>query len=97
VIEEVVNAAQSPWQNLYAERVIGSIRRECLDFMIVLSAAHLIRILTAYSEYYHRSRTHLSLQRNAPVPCEIEPREQGPVRAIALVGGLHHRYIRMAA
>lgn len=95
-IQQVPMAARSPWQNSYAERIIGSIRRECLNFMIVLSAAHLKRILTAYFEYYHLSRTHLSLNRHAPVPREIEPPECGPVRAIPLVDGLHHRYTRRA-
>ena len=95
-VEEVVTAARSPWQNPYVERLIGSIRRECLDHVIVFNETHLIRILTSYFEYYHGSRTHLSLERNAPVPREIEPLERGPVIANSQVGGLHHRYARAA-
>jgi len=96
-IEEVVTAKQSPWQNPYAERLIGSVRRECLNHFIVLGQPHLRRILAAYFEYYHGSRTHLSLARNAPLPRELEPLDCGPVVSIPLVGGLHHRYTRRAA
>ncbi len=95
-IEEVVIAYRSPWQNPFVERLIGSIRRECLDHMIVFNEAHLLRILTDYFSYYHEARTHLSLDRNAPRPRKIEPPEQGKVVAIAQVGGLHHRYTRAA-
>lgn len=95
-IEEVVTAYRSPWQNPFAERLVGSIRRECLDHMIILNEAHLIRILTSYFEYYHHSRTHLSLDRNAPIPREVEPPDRGEVVAIPQVGGLHHRYARAA-
>ena len=79
------------------ERLIGSIRRECLDHLIVLNEAHLKGILTAYFESYNNSRTHLSLERNAPHSREIEPPERGEVIAIPQVGGLHHRYTRRAA
>ena len=96
-IAEVLTTPQSPWQNPYAERLIGSIRRECLDHVIVLKEGHLKRILTSYVEYYHHSRTHLSLARNAPFPRDVEPPERGPVIAIPQVGGLHHRYTRRAA
>ena len=96
-IEEVVSAPRSPWQNPYVERLIGSIRRECLNHLIVLNESHFKRILAEYLEYYHNSRTHLSLGRNAPVPRIVEPPERGPVRAIPQVGGLHHRYTRSAA
>lgn len=96
-IEEVVIAPRSPWQNPYCERLIGSIRRECLDHLIVLNEAHLLRIPASYFNYYHRSRTHLSLGRNAPMPCEIEPPGRGKIIAIPQVGGLHHRYTRRAA
>ncbi|MCH7592753.1 MAG: integrase, partial [Planctomycetes bacterium] len=75
---------------------IGSIRRECLDHLIVFNETHLIRILTAYFEYYHQSRTHLSLDRNAPIPREVELPSEGRVIAIPQVGGLHHRYTRAA-
>ena len=95
-IEEVIIACRSPWQSPFVERLIGSIRRECLDHVIVLNEAHLIRILTSYFGYYHKSRTHLSLNRNAPDPREVEPVEKGRVIAIPQVGGLHHRYTRAA-
>ncbi|MCP4203558.1 MAG: transposase family protein [bacterium] len=95
-IEEVVISYRSPWQNPYCERVIGSIRRECLDHLIVLNEAHLLRILASYFEYYHRSRPHLSLKRNAPVPRRVEHPSEGKVIAIPQVGGLHHRYTRAA-
>jgi len=95
-IDEVVIAPRSPWQNPYCERVIGLIRRECLDHVIVLSEMHLKRILSDYFDYYHRSRTHLSLDRNSPVPREVEPPSQGEVVAIPQIGGLHHRYTRAA-
>ena len=95
-IEEVVTAYRSPWQNPYVERLIGSIRRECLDHVIVLSEAHLRRILASYFEYYHASRTHLSLDRNAPIEREVQPRWKGKVVGIPQVGGLHHRYTRAA-
>jgi len=93
-IEDVMIAPRSSWQNPFAERVIGSIRRECLDHVIVLNEGHLRRILTRYCTYYHDTRTHLSLGSNAPVPRDIEPPERGKVIAIPHPGGLHHRYIR---
>ena len=95
-IEQVVIAYRSPWQSAYVERLIGSIRRDCLDHVIVTSESHLRRILTSYFAYYHESRTHLSLDRNAPVPREVEPPSNGRVIAIPMVGGLHHRYTRAA-
>jgi transposase InsO family protein len=95
-IDEVITAPHSPFQNPYAERVIGSIRRECLDQMIVLNEDHLRRILQAYFKYYRDSRPHLSLERNSPEPREIEPPSQGKIIAIPQVGGLHHRYRRAA-
>ncbi len=95
-IEEVITAPRSPWQNPFAERVIGSIRRECLDHVIVFNETHLLRILRDYFAYYHEARTHLSLDRNAPVPREVEPPSNGRVIAIPQLGGLHHRYTRAA-
>ncbi|MBU1983873.1 transposase [bacterium] len=80
----------------YVERLIGSIRRECLNHVIVFNEAHLRRILTSYFAYYHKSRAHLSLERNALVPREVEPPERGAVIAVPQVGGLHHRYTRAA-
>jgi transposase InsO family protein len=96
-IHEVLTAPRSPWQNAYAERVIGSIRRECLDHVIVLNDIGLTRILTRYLAYYHRSRTHLSLAKDSPQPRPIAPSTLGPVVVIPQVGGLHHRYERRAA
>jgi transposase InsO family protein len=94
-IEEVVSAPRSPWQNPYVERLIGSIRRECLNHVIVFGENHLRRILESYFEYYNSSRTHLSLARDAPKHRAVEWR--GNVIAIPQVGGLHHRYSRVAA
>jgi hypothetical protein len=76
---------------------MGSIRRECLDQVIVLLESSLRKPLKSYFEYYHRSRTHLSLGKDAPEPRRIEPPEMGPVVAVPQVGGLHHRYERRAA
>ena len=95
-IEEVIAAPRSPWQNPYVERIIGSVRRDCLDHVIVFSEAHLRRILTSYFAYYHESRTHLSLERNAPILRKVEHTSEGKVIAIPQVGGLHHRYTRAA-
>jgi transposase InsO family protein len=95
-LAEVIIAYRSPWQSPYVERLIGSIRRECLNHVIVFNEAHLTRILTAYFAYYHEARTHLSLERNAPLPRKVEPPEQGAVISIPQVGGLHHRYTRAA-
>ena len=96
-MEEVVTAPRSPWQNPYVERLIGSIRRECLDHVIVLNEDHLKRILSSYLEYYHDARPHMSLDSNAPIPREVEPPDRGPVVAVPHVGGLHHRYTRQVA
>ena len=96
-IEEVITAARSPWQNPFVERLIGSIRGECLNHVIVLGENHLRGILKSYFEYYHRSRTHLSLAKDAPEPRAKQPPELGAVIEIAAVGGLHHRYERQAA
>ena len=95
-IDEVPTAPRSPWQNPYAERVIGSIRRECLDHLIVFHEHHLRRILASYLDYYHRDRPHLSLERNAPIPRDVVPPSQGKVVSEPLLGGLHHRYSRAA-
>ncbi len=95
--EEVLTAPRSPWQNPYVERLIGSIRRECLDHVIVLNERHLKRVLRGYFDYYHRWRTHLSLGMEAPVPRAVQAADRGEVRAIPEVGGLHHHYERRAA
>jgi putative transposase len=96
-MEEVLIAAQSPWQNPYVERLIGSIRRECLDHTIVLSERHLKRILTDYFAYYHRWRTHQALEMDCPEPRDVHPPNRGRVTETAEVGGLHHHYERAAA
>ena len=96
-IEEVLTAFKSPWQNGYVERLIGSIRRECLDHVMVLGERHLRRILYSYFVYYHCSRTHLSLAKDAPDERPIQRPEMGEVIELAQVGGLHHRYERRAA
>jgi putative transposase len=96
-VDEVVIAPGSPWQNPYVERLIGSIRRECLDHVIVLSERHLQRLLQQYVGYYRGWRTHLSLAMDCPVPRPIHPPEQGRVIAVPEVGGLHHHYERQAA
>ena len=95
-IQEVLTAPRSPWQNPYVERLHGSIRRECLDHVIVLNERHLRRQLSSYFHYYHTARCHLSLKRNAPFPREVEPVLAGRVVADPMVGGLHHRYRRAA-
>ena len=94
---EVLSTPRSPWQRAYVERVIGSIRRECLDHVIVFDENSLRRMLASYLDYYHRSRTHLSLGKDSPVPRPIQPPGIGPVVAVPQVGGLHHRYARRAA
>ena len=96
-MEEVLTAPRSPWQNPFVERLVGSIRRECLDHVIVWNERSLRRTLQNYFAYYQRSRTHLSLGKDAPEPRAVEPPEQGCVVAIPQVGGLHHRYQRRAA
>jgi putative transposase len=96
-IQAVRTAPRSPWQNAYVERVIGSIRRECLDHVIVASTAGLQRVLTEYIAYYMRSRTHLALEKDAPISRPVRPPSAGRVVATPLVGGLHHHYDRAAA
>src|SRR5438876_10430546 len=96
-IQEVLPAPHSPWQNPFAERLIGSIRRECLDHVLVLRESHLRRILARYFSYYHRARTHLALDKDAPDGRPVELPEAGRIVEIPEVGGLHHRYLRQAA
>ena len=96
-IREVLSAPRSPWQRAYVERVIGSIRRECLDHIIVFQESSLRRTLNSYFDYYHRSRTHLSLGKDSPEPRPIQPPKMGSVVAVPQVGELHHRYERRAA
>ena len=89
-------APRSPWQDPYCERVIGTLRRECLDHVIVLNEAHLRWMLSSFLDYYHASRPHQSSGSNAPTPRDIEPPSRGRVIGIPQVGGLHHRYSRAA-
>jgi transposase InsO family protein len=95
-IDEVLIAPRSPWQNPFAERVIGSIRRECLDHFIIFNERHLYQVLRAYVEYYSNARTHLSLDRNSPVPRTTQLPSDGKVVSIPHVRGLHHHYKRVA-
>jgi transposase InsO family protein len=96
-IQLVLSAPRSPWQRAYVERVIGTLRRECLDHVIVCSEAGLSRHPRNVVDYYHRSRTHLGLQKDAPESRPIQPPDTGRIIAIPEVGGLHHRYERRAA
>ena len=96
-IKQVVTAPRSPWQNPFVERLIGSIRRECLEHVIVLNERHLRRILASYFDYYHRSRTHLSLGKDTPEGRPVQPSGVGKIVALPQLGGLHHRYERLAA
>jgi putative transposase len=95
-IRQVITAPKAPWQNPFAERVIGSIRRECLDQFLVLSETHLRRLLRAYVAYYNAVRPHQALANTCPRPREVEPPALGRVVAIPQVDGLHHRYTRVA-
>jgi len=93
-IEEVLTAPRSPWQSPYVERLIGSIRRELLDHVLVLNERHLRRLLSSYLKYYHWARPHMGLGHNTPEPRAVEPPERGQVVAEPMVSGLHHRYRR---
>ena len=96
-IEEVITVPQSPWQNPYAERWIGSVRQDMLDHIIVLNEDHLQRVMGSYLDYFHQSRTHLGLAKDCPEPRPIQEANEGKVVAFPCVGGLHHRYERKAA
>jgi hypothetical protein len=96
-MEEVLAVPRSPRQRAYVERVIGTIRRECLDQVIVFNEASLYRHVKSFMAHYHASRTHLSLAKDSPEPRPVQPLESGAVVAIPQVGGLHHRYERRAA
>ena len=88
-IEEVRTAPRAPWQNALVERCIGSARRECVDHVIVFNEAGLLRLTTLYGSYYERSRTHLSLDKDAPIHRPVTPAGEGAIVAIPVVGGLH--------
>ena len=96
-IRDVKTAPRSPWQNPYVERLIGTLRRECLDHVVVLNEPHLRRLLSAYLIYYHGARTHLSLAKDAPEPRPVERLDEGRIVETPMAGGLHHRYGRRAA
>jgi transposase InsO family protein len=96
-IEEILIAPRSPWQNCYAERVIGSIRREFLNHLIVINDNHLRRILKDYFRYYHQSRTHLSLDKDTPAFRTVQSNKSERIVQVQQVGGLHHRYERRTA
>lgn len=96
-VEQVVIAPRSPWQNGFCERFIGSVRRECLDHIIVLNRKHLRRVLKEYFAYYHGSRTHLGLEKDTPDSRVVQTRDVGTVVSTPVLGGLHHGYFRKAA
>jgi putative transposase len=96
-IEEVLTAPRSPWQNPFAERLNGTIRRDCLNHVIVLGESHLRRTLARYFRYYHKYRTHLSLAKDSPETRTVQDADFGPVVEISEVGGLHHHYERRVA
>ena len=96
-IGEVVTSPSSPWQNAFVERFIGSARRECFDHVIALNEVGLQRLMTRYCSYHERSRTHLSLDKDTPIPRPVTPVAEGAIVAIPEVGGLHHRYERRTA
>ena len=92
-IRDKPTAPASPWQNGFAERLIGSIRRECLDHIVVMGEEHLRRILRSYARYYNEIRTHRSLDKDAPVS---RPAQQaGNIKSHPILGGLHHYYVRL--
>ena len=96
-IEEIRTAPRSPWQNPFCERMIGSVRQDCLNHVIILGESHLRRILARYFRYYHKYRTHLSLAKDAPEPRAIQETGLGRVIEVPEVGGLHHHYERRVA
>ena len=94
-MEAILTAYRSPWQNGHCERLIGSIRRECLDHLIIMNESHLRRILQSYFRYYNTQRTHLGINKDSPEPREVQA--DGEIERVALVNGLHHYYFRRAA
>jgi transposase InsO family protein len=96
-IQQKLMSPRSPWQSPYAERFIGSIRRECLDRVIVFNERHLRQVLQSYIAYYHTIRPHRSLDHDSPVPRPVQSADRGQVVELPLIGGLHHHYLRQAA
>jgi len=83
----------APWQNGYVERLIGTLRRECLDHLLIFSEAHLRKIISAYVAYYNHTRTHMALQKDAPLQRSVQ--WSGSIAAIPVMAGLHHQYVRI--
>jgi len=96
-IKQKLISPRSPWQSPYVERLVGSIRRERLDRVIVFNEGQLRQILDSYLDYYHKAPPHRALSHDSPIPRPVEPPERGKVIEIPLVGGLHHHYLRQAA
>lgn len=96
VFRQIRSGPRSPWQNGYAERFVGTLRREVLDHVVVLGERHLLRLVRLHAEYYNDDRPHMALRRDAPVPRIVEPPSSGRVVALPRVAGLHHRYARAA-
>ena len=92
-IRDKPTAPRSPWQNGHAERLIGSIRRECLDHVVVLNEKHFRHLLLSYMDYYNGARTHLGLSKDSPIP--RAPQRVGAIFSTPILGGLHHRYARI--
>jgi transposase InsO family protein len=92
-IRDRLTSPRSPWRNGYAERLIGSVRRECLDHVVVFGERHLRHVLASYMKYYNEVRTHLSLEKDAPVSRTIE--RAGHILCRLILGGLHHQYVRI--
>ncbi len=96
-VEEILSAVRSPLMDTHCERVIGTLRRECFDHVIVWNEEHARRLLTSYVSYYNEDRTHLALDKNTPNGRAVEPARLGKVVALPRAGGLHHRYTRKVA
>jgi putative transposase len=97
-IQQKLISPRSPWQNPYVERLVGSIRRECLDRVIVFNERQLRQVLQSYFEYYHEVRPHRALSHDSPIPRAVQSSPaRGDVMEIPLLGGLHHHYLREAA
>lgn len=96
-VEQIVTAVRCPWQSGYCERVVGTLKRECLNHMIIFNEAHARRVHRGYLDYHHGARTHIGLDKDAPGGRAVDPPQPGPVRRRPIVGGLHCRYYRAAA
>jgi transposase InsO family protein len=96
-IKQVLSVPRSPWQRAYVERLIGSIRREGLDHLIVFNERSMYRHIRNFLDYYHRNRVHLALKKDTPEPRSIQPPVSARMISTPLLGGLHHKYERRAA